>query len=107
MFLRRNKRLEFISDILIVPREYAGVIIIKTVRKCPPPPLLTSKLDVEVLRNGNEFSLDMGNDNWKLEIETQKSGAKIDLNFHMKSSCLQSEATEFQLGILFCFLNGA
>ena len=41
---------------------------------------------------------------WERELETT---AKIDLNFHWKSSGLQTETSEFGPDFLFSFLNGA
>ena len=43
---------------------------------------ITLKLYVEVWRTGYEFSLNPGNENWKLEMETPKFPEKIDFNFH-------------------------
>ena len=62
---------------------------------CVPP--LTSKLCAEVCRTGYECSLDPENENLKLEMETTKFPAKIDFNFHWKSSSLQTETSDFRL----------
>ena len=43
---------------------------------------LTSKLCAEVWRTGYECSLNPGNENSKLEMETPKFPAKINFNFH-------------------------
>ena len=77
-------------------------LIIKTVHGC-----LTSKLCAEVWSTGYEFSLNPGNENSKLEMETPKFPAKIDFNFHWKSSSLQTETSDFGPDFLFSFLNGA
>ena len=77
-------------------------VTVKTVLECPP----TSKLCVEVWRIGYEFSLNPGNKNWKLEIATPKFPAKICLNFHWKSSGVQTETSDFEPDFLFLFLNG-
>ena len=69
------------------------------VHACP----LTSKLCAEVWRTRYDFSLNPGNKNLKLEMET----AKIDFNFHWKSSSLQTETLDFGSDFLFSFLNGA
>ena len=45
-------------------------------------PALTLKLCVEVGRAEYEFSLNPGNENWKLEMETPKFPVKIDFNFY-------------------------
>ena len=68
---------------------------------------LTSKFSVEVWRTGYEFSLNPGNENWKLKMETPKFPSKIDFNFHWKSSGLQTETSDFGPDFLFLFLNGA
>ena len=60
---------------------------IKTVHACP----LTSKLCAEVWKTGYECFLNPGNENSKHEMESLKFLAKIDFNFHWKSSSLQSE----------------
>ena len=65
---------------------------IKTVHACP----LTSKLCAEVWRTGNEFSLNPGKENWKLEMETPKKfPAKIDFDFHWKSSGFPTATSDF------------
>ena len=46
---------------------------------------LTSKLCAEVWKTRYERSLNPGNENSKLEMETPKFPAKIDFNFHWKS----------------------
>ena len=69
--------------------------------------LLTSKLCAEVSRTGYEYSLNPGNENSKLEMETLKFPAKIDFNFHWKSSSLQTEPSDFGPDFLFSFLNSA
>ena len=43
---------------------------------------LSSTLCAEVWSTGYEFSLNLGNENSKLEMETSKFPAKIDFNFH-------------------------
>ena len=68
---------------------------------------LTSKLCAEVWRTGYECSLNPGNENSKLEMETPKFPGKIDFNFHWKSSSLQTEASDFGPDLLFSFLNSA
>ena len=73
---------------------------VKTVHAC-----LTSKLCAEVWKTGYECSLNPGNENSKLEMETPKSPAKIDFNFHWKSSNLQTETSDFGPDCLFSFLN--
>ena len=71
--------------------------------RAPP----TSKLCAEVWRTGYECSLNPGNENSKLEMETPKFPAKIDFNFHWKSSSLQTETSDFGADFLFLFLNSA
>ena len=45
---------------------------------------------------GNEFSLNPGKENWKLEMETPKKfPAKIDFDFHWKSSSLPTATSDF------------
>ena len=56
---------------------------------------LTSKLCAEVWKTRYECSLNPGNENSKLEMETPKFPAKIDFNFHWKSSSLQTETSDF------------
>ena len=68
---------------------------------------LTSKLRAEVWRTGYECSLNPGNENSKLEMETLKFPAKIDFNFHWKSSSLQTETSDFGPDFLLSFLNSA
>ena len=68
---------------------------------------LTLKLCAEVWKNGCECSLHPGNENSKLEMETPKFPAKIDFNFHWKSSSLQTETSDFGPDFLFLFLNSA
>ena len=58
---------------------------------------LTSKLCTEVWKTGYECSLNPENENVKLEMETPKFLAKIDFNFHWKSSSLQTSDQ------IFCF----
>ena len=58
---------------------------------------LTLKLCAEVWRTGYEYFLNPGNENSKLEMETPKFPAKIDFNFHWKSSSLQIETSDFRL----------
>ena len=53
---------------------------VKTVHACP----LTSNLCAEVWKTRYECSLNPGNENSKLEMETPKFSAKIDFNFHWK-----------------------
>ena len=69
--------------------------------------LLTSKLCAGVWKTRYESSLSPGNENSKLEMETPKVPAKIDFNFHWKSSSLQTETSDFGPGFLFSFLNSA
>ena len=68
---------------------------------------LNSKLCVEVWKTRYECSLSPGNENSKLEMETPKFPAKIDFNFHWKSSSLQTETSNFgpDFHFLFSFLN--
>ena len=66
------------------------IITVKMVHACP----LTSKLCAEVWKTGYECSLNSGNENSKLEMETPKFPAKIDFNFHWKSSSLQTETSD-------------
>ena len=66
---------------------------------------LTLKLCAEVWKTGYECSLNPGNENSKLEMETPKFPTKIDFNFHWKSSSLQTETSDFGLDFLFSFLN--
>ena len=66
---------------------------------------LTSKLCAEVWKTRYECSLSPGNENSKLEMETPKFPAKIDFNFHWKSSSLQIETSDFRSDFLFSFLN--
>ena len=68
---------------------------------------LTSKLCNKVWRTGYDFSLNPENENSKLEMETPKFVAKIDFNFHWKSSSLQTETSDFGPDFLFSFLNSA
>ena len=72
---------------------------------------LTSELCAEVWRTGYQCSLNPGNENSKLEMETPKFPAKIDFlidfNFHWKSSSLQTETSDFGQDFLFSFLNSA
>ena len=68
---------------------------------------LTSKLCAEVWKTGYECSLNPGNENLKLEMETPKFLAKIDFNFHWKSSSPQTETSDFGPDFLFSFLNSA
>ena len=68
---------------------------------------LTSKLCAEVWKTRYECSLNPGNENSKLEMETPKFPAKIDFNFHWKSSSLQTETSDFGPDFLFSFLNSA
>ena len=65
---------------------------------------LTSKLCAEVWRTGYECPLNPGNENSKLEMETPKFPAKIDFNFHWKSSSLQTETSDFRLRTRFSVL---
>ena len=76
-------------------------VTVKTVHACS----LTSKLCAEVWKTGYECSLNPGNENSKLEMETPKFPAKIDFNFHWKSSSLQTETSDFGPDFLFSFLN--
>ena len=66
---------------------------------------LTSKLCAEVWKTGYECSLNPGNENSKLEMETAKFPAKIDFNLHWKSSSLQTETSGLGPDCLFSFLN--
>ena len=66
---------------------------------------LTSKLCAEVWKTGYECSLNPGNENSKLEMGTPKFPAKIDFNFHWKSSSLQIETSDVGPDFLFSFLN--
>ena len=68
---------------------------------------LTSKLCAEVWKTRYECSLNPGNENSKLEMETPKFPAKIDFNFHWKSSSLQTETSDLGPDLLFSFLNSA
>ena len=68
---------------------------------------LTSKLCAEVWKPRYECSLNPGNKNLKLEMETPKFPAKIDFNFHWKSSSLETETSDFGPDLLFSFLNSA
>ena len=68
---------------------------------------LTLKRCAEVWRTGNEFSLNPGNENWKIEIGTPKFPAKIDFSLHWKSSGFQTETSDSGPDFLFSFLNGA
>ena len=68
---------------------------------------LTSKLSAKVWRTGYECFLNPGNENPKLEMETPKFPAKIDFNFHWKSSSPQTETSDFGPDFLFSFLNSA
>ena len=68
---------------------------------------LTLKLCAEVRKTRYECSLNPGNENSKLEMETPKFPAKIDFNFHRKSSSLQTETSDFGPDFLFSFLNSA
>ena len=52
---------------------------------------LTSKFCVEIKMTGYELFLDRGNEERKLDVESQEIGAKIDFNFYLKSSSLPSE----------------
>ena len=63
------------------------IFTVKMVHACP----LTSKLSAGVWRTGYECSLNPRNKNSKLEMETSKFPAKIDFNFHWKSSSLQTK----------------
>ena len=47
-----------------------------------------------------------GNENLECEMETPKFPAKIDPNFHWKSSGLQTETSDFRPDFLFSFRNG-
>ena len=78
-------------------------IRVKTVHACS----LTLKLCAEVWKTRYECSLSPGNENSKLEMETTKFPAKIDFNFHWKSSSLQTETSDFRPDFLFLFLNSA
>ena len=69
--------------------------------------VLTSKLCAEVWKTRYECSLSPGNENSKLEMETPKFPAKIDFNFHWKSSSLQTETSDFGPDFLFSFQNSA
>ena len=73
--------------------------------------VLTSKLCAEVWKTGYECSLNLGNENSKLEMETPKFLAKIDFNFHWKVQafklklqtsdqifCFRFRTAHFQLG---------
>ena len=66
---------------------------------------LTSKLCAEVWKTGYECSLNPGNENSKLEMETPKFPAKIDFNFHWKSSSLQTETSDFGPDCRFSYPN--
>ena len=68
---------------------------------------LTSKLFAEVWRTEYECSLNPENENSELQIETPKFPAKIDFNFHWKSSSLQTETSDFGPDFLFSSLNSA
>ena len=68
---------------------------------------LTLKLRAKVWRTGYEFSLHPGNNNSKLEMEIPTFPAKIDFNFHWRSSGLQTETSDLRLDFLFSFLTGA
>ena len=66
-------------------------VTVKTVHACPPNfEDLCSSLEDYV-----ECSLSPRNENSKLEMETPKFPAKIDFNFHWKSSSLQTETSYF------------
>ena len=82
---------------------FFAAFTIKTVHACP----LTSKLCAEVWKTRYECSLSPGNENSKLEMETPKFPAKIDLNFHWKSSSFQTETSDLGPDFLFSFLNSA
>ena len=63
------------------------------------------KLCAEVWKTRYECSLNPGNENSKLEMETPKFLTKIDFNFHWKSSSLQPETSDLGPDLLFSFLN--
>ena len=74
---------------------------VKTVHACP----LTSKLCADAWKTGYECSLNPGNENSKLEMETPKFPAKNDFSFHWKSSSPRTETSDFGSDFLFSFLN--
>ena len=78
----------------------SGLDTVKAVHAC-----LTSKRFSEVWKAGYECSLNRGNENSKLEMETPRFPAKIDFNCHWKSSSLQTETSDFGPDFLFSFLN--
>ena len=95
----------FLADqnvIQSLEQQFDYLFTVKTVHAC-----LTSKLSAEVWETGYECSLNPGNENLKLEMETPKFPAKIDFNFHWKSSSLQTETSDFGPDFLFSFLNSA
>ena len=63
------------------------------------------KLCAEVWKTRYECSLNPGNENSKLEMETPKFPSKIDFNVHWKSSSFQTETSDFRPDFLFSFLN--
>ena len=72
-------------------------VTVKMVYACP----LTSKLCAEVWKTGYECSLNPGNENLKLEMETLKFPTKTDFNFHWKVQAFKLKLET--LNQIFCF----